>query len=109
MPGVVNPPTTTPNLPVWKSKAPTLSIPLYASEEISAYIAIRDELLAEAEQVRTRAKVESLGVANEFVARCLKPARGPYRLQCLPETEAKRERQRCEAVRHRIAELRVQA
>ena len=76
--------------------------------EIKAYIAIRDDLLAEAEQLKTQAKIDSLAVANDFVQSCLKAARLPYESQCLPEADALRERKRCEAVRSRIAELRSQ-
>ena len=76
--------------------------------EIKAYIAIRDDLLAEAEQLKTQAKIDSLAVANDFVQSCLKAARLPYESQCLPEADALPERKRCEAVRSRIAELRAQ-
>ena len=79
-----------------------------AAAEINAYIAIRDDLLAEAEQIRTRAKIDSLTVANDFVEKCLKPARPPYEKQCLPQAEAVRERKRCEAVKGRISELYAQ-
>lgn len=107
MHAVINPTQTSAR--VWKTKAPgPPASPLYANEEINAYIAIRDELLAEAEETRSRTKLESLGVANEFVARCLKPARGPYQLQSLPASQAKAERQRCDVVRERIAVLRGQ-
>jgi hypothetical protein len=74
-------------------------------DDINAYIAIRDDLLAEAEQIMTRAKIDSVTVANDFVATCLKPARSPYQAQCLPERDAVRERRRCEAVRARLREL----
>ncbi len=74
-------------------------------DEIHAYIAIRDELLVEAEQIMTRAKLDSVTVANDFVATCLKPARSPYQAQCLPEKEAVRERRRCEAVKARLREM----
>ena len=74
-------------------------------DEINAYIVIRDELLAEAEQIMTRAKIDSVTVANDFVATCLKPARPPYQAQCLPEMDAVRERRRCEAIKARIREL----
>ena len=74
-------------------------------DEINAYIAIRDELLAEAEQIMTRAKIDSVSVANDFVATCLKPARSPYEAQCLSENDAVRECKRCEAVNARIREL----
>jgi hypothetical protein len=75
--------------------------------EIKAYIAIRNDLLAEAEQLKTRAKIDSATVANDFVQSCLKPARPPYESQCLPEAVAVRERKRCEAARRRLAELRA--
>lgn len=81
----------------------------YSIEEINAYIAIRDELVAEAEQVHTNAKLASATLANDFVEGCLKPARSPYEAQCLPESDAACERKRCEAVRIRIAELRDSA
>jgi hypothetical protein len=88
--------------------APPLAGPTEAIAEINAYIAIRDDLLAEAEQIRTRAKIDSLVVANNFVEKCLKPARPPYEGQCLPQREAVRERKRCEAVKSRIAQLYAQ-
>lgn len=78
----------------------------YVLSEINAYIAIRDELLAEAEELRTRAKLDSAAVANDFVQNCLNPARGPYGAQCLPEPDAARQRKRCDAVRDRITQLR---
>ena len=78
----------------------------YSVTEINAYIAIRDQLLAEAEEIRTTAKISSTALANDFVLGCLKPMRSPYEAQCLAETDAVRERERCEAVRNRIAQLR---
>src|SRR2546425_3872738 len=78
----------------------------YSIAEINAYIAIRDELLTEAEELRTPAKIASTALANDFVQGCLQPARSPYEAQFLPETDAVRERKRCEAVRNRIAQLR---
>jgi len=89
--------------------APTLSQAfgsVYSVAEINAYIAIRDQLLAEAEQLHTSAKLASTALANDFVEGCLKPARTPYEAQCLPESDASRERKRCEAVRERLTELR---
>ena len=79
----------------------------YSVAEINAYIAIRDQLLAEAEEVRTAAKLASTALANDFVQGCLQLARSPYQAQCLPETDAVRERKRCEAVRSRITQLRA--
>ena len=81
----------------------------YSVAEINAYIAIRDQLLAEAEEVPTSAKLASTGLANDFVQGCLQPARAPYEAQCLPEADAIRERKRCEAIRDRIAQLRNSA
>ena len=92
--------------------APTLSSEFgsaYSIAEINAYIAIRDQLLSEAEEVHTSAKLASTTLANDFVEGCLKPARSPYEAQCLPESDAARERKRCEAVRARIAQLRGSA
>jgi len=80
----------------------------YVIGEINAFIAIRDELLAEAEEAKTSSKLESLLVANNFVESCLTPARSPYELQFLPEPAAKRERERCEQIKRRVADLRDQ-
>ncbi len=81
----------------------------HASAEINAYIAIRDDLLAEAEQVPTLAKLDSVAVANDFVETCLHAPRPAYKAQHLPEFEAVREQKRCEEVRDRIVVLRAQA
>ena len=81
----------------------------YSIAEINAYIAIRDQLLDEAEKLHTTAKISSTALANDFVEGCLKPARAPYEAECLPEMDAIRERKRCEAVRNRIAALRDNA
>jgi hypothetical protein len=77
----------------------------YVVDEIKAYIAIRDSLLVEAEQVMTRAKIDSATVANNFVITCLKPAQPPYEAQCLPKADAAREGKRCQEVKARLAEL----
>ena len=76
-------------------------------DEINAYIAIRDGLMVEAEQMRTHAKLDSVIVANDFVETCLKPPRQPYKAQHLREADAVRERKRCQAVKARVAELRA--
>jgi hypothetical protein len=81
----------------------------YSVAEINAYIAIRDQLLAEAEKLHSTAKIASTALANDFVEGCLKPARSPYEAQCLPEEDAIRERKRCKSVRERIAQLRNSA
>jgi hypothetical protein len=80
----------------------------YVIGEINAFIAIRDELLAEAQEAKTASKLDSLIVANNFVESCLTPARSPYDLQFLPEPAAERERKRCEEVKRRVADLRDQ-
>jgi len=79
----------------------------FAVAEINAYIAIRDELLDEAEKLRTAAKLDSVTVANDFVQGCLRPARELYTAQSLAESDAARQRKRCDAVRDRIAKLRA--
>jgi hypothetical protein len=89
-------------------QTPTLSSAFgsaYSVTEINAYIAIRDQLLAAAEEQRTSAKLASTILANDFVEGCLKSARSTYESQCLSETDAIRERERCEAVRTRIKQL----
>jgi hypothetical protein len=80
----------------------------YSVDEINAYIAIRDNWLAEAEATMTSANLRRLSLANDFVRSCLKPARSPYKAQYLPERDADRERKRCAAVKIRIAELDTQ-
>ncbi len=77
------------------------------AEEIYAFIAMRDLLLAEAEDATSEASLHRLWMANEFAERCLEPARPPYQAQTLPSAEAARERQRCKAIKLRIAELRT--
>ena len=95
-----------------KSKTPTPRREPANSEyvigEINAFIAIRDELLAEAEEAKTESKLHSLIVANNFVETCLTPVRSPYDMQFLPETDAKRERKRCEQIKRRVENLRNQ-
>jgi hypothetical protein len=78
----------------------------HAIDEINAYIAIRDDLLAEAEELPTCAKLDSVAVANDFVETCLRSPRPSYKAQHLPEADAIRERKRCEEVKQRISELR---
>jgi hypothetical protein len=82
---------------------------VYSVAEITAYIAIRDDLLAEAEKLQTGAKLAATELANDFVFGCLKSARPPYEAQYLPESDAVRERKRCEVVRARIEQLRSNA
>ena len=78
----------------------------HAHAEIHAYIAIRDRLLTEAEEGPGNSTLRRAVIANDVVEIFLKPAKKPYEAQYLPENEASHERQRCEAVKNRIAELR---
>lgn len=77
------------------------------AEEIHSFIAIRDLLLAEAEELTDETNLHRLWMANEFAARCLEPARAPYQAQSLPPAEAAAERQRCKTINLRIAQLRT--
>ena len=78
----------------------------HAHAEIHAYIAIRDRLLGEAEDIPSNATLHRASIANDVVQIFLKPAKTPYEAQYLPESEASRERERCEAIEKRIGELR---
>ena len=75
--------------------------------EIHAYLAARNLLLREAEENTTEANLRRATSANDFAENCLRLARSPYQAQALPEAEAARERQRCKAVKVRLAELRA--
>jgi hypothetical protein len=77
----------------------------HAIEEINGYIAIRDDLLAQAEEVTTPGALQRAAIANDLVESCLRPVRRPYEAQFLPELDAARERKRCTAARVRITEL----
>ncbi len=76
-----------------------------AIEEINAYIAVRDQSLADAERVPTRGTVERALLANEFVESCLQPVRSPYQAQALPEVHAAHQRKRCAAAKALLAQL----
>jgi len=88
-------------------RAPAARPSQYAVDEIGAYIAVRDSLLTEAHEVLTEAALQRLILANNFVANCLRPAKGPYLSQYLPETEAARELKRCVLVDAAIPKLRA--
>ena len=77
----------------------------YIADEIRAYGVIRDLALAEAEQLTNTLNLQRARIANEFVENALKPARSPHDSQHLPEGDAARERQRCEAVKVRLSLL----
>jgi len=87
-----------------KANAPAAS---YASVEIHSYLAARDLFLREAEANTIDANLRRAWAANEFAESCLGPARSPYQAQALPEAEAARERQRCNGVKLRLAQLRT--
>jgi hypothetical protein len=105
----------------WPKSAATKSVPArqhqstklaernpanHAEEEIHAYIAIRDLLLAEAEETPNNSTLHRASIANDVVEVFLKPARTPYEAQYLPENNARVERERCQTVTHRIGDLR---
>lgn len=77
--------------------------------EIQAYLGARNLLLRVAEENTTEANLRRAADANDFAETCLRPARSPYEAQSLSEAEVARERQHCQAVRIRIAELRARA
>ncbi len=77
------------------------------AEEIFSFIATRDLLLAEAEELPTEANLHRVWMANEFAERCLEPSRPPYEAQTLPAAEAGFERRRCQTIKVRIAALRA--
>jgi hypothetical protein len=79
----------------------------YVADEIQAYATIRDIALAEAEKMTNSLNLERARIANDFVENSLKPFRTPYEAQHLPEGDASRERQRCEAVKVRLSLLRA--
>jgi len=87
----------------WSSTRHAMST--YIADEIRAYATIRDLALAEAERITNTLNLERARIANEFVENSLKPARSPYDSQHLPEGDAARERQRCEAVKVRLSLL----
>jgi Lhr-like helicase len=93
----------TPETASWSSTRHAMST--YIADEIRAYATIRDLALAEAEKLTNSLNLERARIANEFVENSLKPARSPYESQHLPEGDAARERQRCEAVKVRLSLL----
>lgn len=76
-----------------------------AHDEIGAYIAIRNILLADAEKSPTSEAIASLAAANDVVETCLQPACPTYQAQHLSETDAVRESKVCQKVKQRIAQL----
>jgi hypothetical protein len=76
-----------------------------ASDEIQAYVAIRDLLLSDAEVTTTAESLRRATIANEFVETCLRPPRSPYEAQSLEQRQAARELERCRAAQMRLATL----
>ena len=91
--------------PARTRSASTSKVSSEAIEEINAYIAVRDQSLAQAECVPTRGTVDRALLANDFVENCLRPARSPYEAQALAESDAAVERQRCATAKARLAQL----
>jgi hypothetical protein len=77
------------------------------TDEINAYVAIRDSQLVEVEQHTTLQNLKRAELTNTFVESCLNSARSPYEAQNFPEASARFERKRCEVIKNRIAELRA--
>jgi hypothetical protein len=89
------------------ARSSELKMTSYIVDEINAYVAIRDIALAEAEKEPSSINLERVRIANDFVENCVQPARPPYAAQHLPETDAARERGRCQAVKVRLSLLRA--
>lgn len=83
------------------------SNPTVAAEEIFAYLSLRDQTLAQAEECLTESALQRAVMANEFALTCLQRARSPYQAQCLEEPDAQRERQRCNTVFLRLQKLKA--
>ncbi len=88
-------------------KAPERHQAKHAHAEIHAYIAIRDRLLAEAEEIPSSSTLHRACIANDVVEIFLKPAKPPYEAQYLSDSEATLERERCTTIKNRITELRA--
>jgi hypothetical protein len=78
----------------------------FIADEIQAYSVIRDLALGEAEKETNPLNLERARIANEFVENALKPARTHYEAQQLVKADVASGRQRCKAVKVRLALLR---
>ena len=67
------------------AKAPERHQAKHAHAEINAYIAIRDSLLAEAEEIPSSSTLHRACIANDVVEIFLKPAKPPYEAQYLSD------------------------
>ena len=73
--------------------------------EVSAYIALRDILLEQAQENPTPENIGRARTANEFIENCLGEVRLPYEAQYMSEDDAAAERKNCAVARKRIASL----
>src|ERR1044072_7364580 len=70
----------------------------YIVDEIRAYTTIRDIAVAEAKKEPNTLNLERACIANEFVEKCLKPARAPYEVQYLSGADAAHEVESCQEI-----------
>ena len=81
--------------------------PVYDLAELHAFFAARNLILREAEENTTELNLRRAAAANDFAESCL-PSEAWNGNRCtLSVAEAAQERKRCQAVRVRLAELRV--
>ena len=76
----------------------------YIGDEIRAFATIRDLALTEAEKLTNPLNLERARIANDFVMNAVNRARADESRH-LPEGDAAREQQRCEAVKVRLSLL----
>jgi len=77
----------------------------YVGDEIRAFATIRDLALIEAEKLTNPLNLQRAGIANDFVMNAINRARTADGSQHLPQGDAAREQQRCEAVKVRLSLL----
>src|SRR4051794_32773612 len=75
----------------------------YIVDEIVAYAAIRDIAVAEVEKNPNTLNLERACIANEFLEKCLKPARTPYEAQYLQQADAAIALENCQEIRIRLS------
>lgn len=81
--------------------------PHYSIEERRAFLAARDVILRQAEVNTTQVNLRRAAAANEFAHTHVAPIPTCDQPHSLPLAEALREEKRCNAVRVRLAELRL--
>ena len=77
----------------------------YIGDEIRAFATIRDLALIEAEKLTNPLNLQRARIANDFVLNAINRARTQDESRHLPEGDATREQQRCEAVKVRLSLL----